>query len=145
LNWTGFSATGGSLSYRWTSTAGAFANGTSVIGTNPVLNLTSVTSAHAGDYTVEAYNSFSSVTSTAALRVMTAVGNITISTGSLTVVSGSLVANPGQTQLSLEVNAAGTDLQYQWSRGAQPILGATSKRYTIDQVSLLDSGTRFSA
>ena len=132
LRWSGFSATGTGLTYKWK-------RGATVLDgqTSQVLFLPAVTLSDAGDYTVEASDSFGIVSSTATLRVLQAVD---IQAGPQSPPS----INLGQLKVPFAVTATGTDLKYQWMRNGLPITGATGPAYTLPVVRSTDAGSRIS-
>jgi hypothetical protein len=131
LRWSGFSATGNALAFKWMRGA-AILDGQ----TSQTLVLPAVKLSDAGDYSVEAANSFSSVSSTATLRVLQAVD---LQSGP----QGTVIVNPGQLKVPFSVAATGGELKYQWLRNGLPISGATGATYALPVAKASDSGARF--
>jgi hypothetical protein len=110
----------GAISYQWTK------NGTDVPGaTTATLTFPAAQISDAGTYAVKAINSAGTTMSTAATLSIAAVPPPTIS------------AQPRGTTLgigatgALTVQAAGTNLTYQWLLDDTPIIGATGATYAI--------------
>ena len=97
------------------------------------LNLNSVLTNAAGDYTVVISNSFGSTTSTAATLTLAAPPTITTQPTSKTVAPG-LVA-------SLSVVASGTGLSYQWVKDGNTLIGATSSTLDFNNAQSADTGS----
>lgn len=116
------------LSYQW------FKDGTEIAGaTTSVLNIGPASSSDAGDYSVEVSNSLGTVRSATATVVVSAAPVI--------------VSQPTNQTVSLNesvtftVQAAGSNLSYQWYKGATPISGATGPSFTINSAKATDVGT----
>jgi hypothetical protein len=138
LDWTGFAVTGDALQYSWSRERGAV--GGSVL--KGALVLATAALSDTGTYTVSAQNSFSSVSSTAKLKVL-AKAEITAQPRLL----GAL--NPGE-KLTLEAQARGGDaavaggaLHYQWLRDGVAVSGAVGSTLQLASVSPADDGARF--
>ena len=126
-------ATGDNLSYAW------YKNGTNLLtnsvtisgATTPSLTISNVSGADAAAYTVHVGNEAAVVNATA----------------NLTVVDPYIVASPTNTAvgvsgtLTLNVDAIGTSLGYQWSKNGSPLSGETSATYTKTGVALGDAGS----
>jgi uncharacterized protein (TIGR02145 family) len=119
------------LTYQW------YKDGIAVSGeVSSTYTISSVTSNHAGAYTVAVSNSAGSVVSEGAVLTVneaTGVPVITSQPADRTVVAGD--------SASFTVAAAGSQLQYQWYHGTGIISGATSALYSIHVVAVSDSGT----
>lgn len=120
-------ATGsGTLSYQWYL-------GATPVGTNSAtLNLTGVTSADAGIYTVEVTGSCGTVTSTGATLTVNPPTTISVHPTDVGVCAGS--------NASFSVTAAGSGtLSYQWYRDVTPV-GTDNATLNLTGVSAADAG-----
>ena len=123
------------LIYQWNF------NGTNIANaTNAILTLNNVSPAQAGNYFVTVSNLVSAVTSSnAALTVYVPPTPPTIISQTPSQVV--LLGNPA----TFTVNVSGSDpLSYFWSRNNVLIPGATNSSYTLSNVQLTDSGSKFS-
>jgi hypothetical protein len=122
----------GTLSYQWLH------NGSLISGaTGPILQISLVTGADAGAYTVTVSNAAGSVTSGSA--------NLIISSFTVPPV---ITAQPVKTSsivgaaTTFTVGASGSaPLSYQWLVGGTPIAGATAASFIIPSTKLADAGT----
>ena len=122
---------GTDLTYQWQH------NGTNIAGaTDSSLSLTNVQPTDAGTYTVIVTNPGGSVTSSATLVV----------TGT-TVEPPTIISQPESqsvtagTNVTLTVEAGGTDLTYQWQHNGTNIAGATDSSLSLTNVQPTDAGT----
>ena len=124
------SATGASLNYQW------YFNGVAIPGaTSSAYTIISAGSSNAGSYQVVISNSIGSVTSNAVqLSVGTSLA-ITNQPASQSIKLG------GTLTLSVNTNALGIPITYQWYLNGTAIAGATSANYTIPSVSTLSAGS----
>jgi autotransporter-associated beta strand protein len=129
----GVTATGTGLAYQWKK------NGVDMAGeTSNTLNIASVVTGDAGNYTVVVSSSGVCVPAT-----------VTSGTGVLTINSPAVItAQPVASQtlcvgsaLNLGVTATGTGLSYQWKKDGTDIGGATSNTFTIGSVGTGDAGS----
>ncbi|WP_051224638.1 choice-of-anchor L domain-containing protein [Flavobacterium tegetincola] len=122
-------ATGANLTYQW------FFNGVSIAGaTNASYTIATLATANDGDYTVEVSGTCGTkVVSDPAVLVMTEETIITVPpVVSQTVCEGDLV--------TISVTATGTNLTYQWFKGATAVAGATSSTLTIATATPANAG-----
>jgi hypothetical protein len=120
-------ASGSNVQYRWRK------NGVDIPGgTNAILTLNNLTLADAGTYDCNA-----------------TACNITVATQTATLtvnIPPSITTQPVKQEIcegqaaSFSVEAAGSDLTYQWLKDGVPIIGATNKDYRIPSPSLSDAG-----
>jgi hypothetical protein len=118
----------GILNYQWKK------NGVNIAGANSsTLTISNLTTADAGDYTVEVLGSCGVLTSNAASLVVNA----------LTAISQQPVGaiNCAGTGLTLNVLASGTGtLSYQWKKNGANIFGATNSSLSINALTAADAG-----
>jgi len=116
------------LVYQW------WTNGVeSTDATNSTLTLSSVTSDHAGNYSVVITNSFGSVTSSVAVLTVLVRPSIATQPASQTLAAGD--------NASLTVTADGTALlSYQWRRNGANLTGATGATLNLTAVTIGQSG-----
>jgi hypothetical protein len=120
-------ATGSGIIYRWRK------NGTDVPGgTNATLRLTNVTENDEGSYDCVVTSCGSSVTSQAATVSITFPPAVTEHPKDADVCEGRTV--------ELTMDATGSDLTFQWLKDGVPIIGATSKKYTIPSATFTNEG-----
>ncbi|RYE16174.1 MAG: hypothetical protein EOP51_26285, partial [Sphingobacteriales bacterium] len=100
--------------------------------TSSTLNLTGVTTADNGSYTVIATNVCNSATSTAAVLLVNETPAVSVDPVSQTICAGLPV--------TFTVSATGTNLTYQWRKGGVDISGANGTSYTIPSVAPGDAG-----
>ncbi len=121
----------GPLNYQWRQDGGAVAN-----ETNSTLNLTSLTTNHAGSYAVVVTNSVGSITSSVAIVTVNPAPiapTITAQPESLTVTSGSNAA--------FSVTVTGTaPFRYQWRKAGVAVAGATNGTLTFAPAVALSAG-----
>ncbi|MFC3146113.1 immunoglobulin domain-containing protein [Piscinibacterium candidicorallinum] len=129
----GVSANGtGPLSYQWQRNGNAIANSNS-----PVLSLSNVQTANAGDYTVTVSNSAGSVTSSPASLVVTPAPTLPVITASPQNRSVPL----GSTATFTATVTGSPTPQCQWTRNGVGILGATNcASYTTPATTSADNG-----
>ena len=125
-------ATGsGPLAFQWRR------NGSDLPGaTGPVLTLTNVSGAEAGNYSVVVSNAAGSVTSVVAPLILIGAPAITSQPAAATVAQGQ--------PASFAVAATGDALQYQWMKNNAAIPGATSAAYTTPATQAFDNGAVYS-
>lgn len=125
-------ATGtGPLAFQW------MRNGINLVGaTSPVLTLTNVSGADAGNYSVSVTNAAGSVTSAAAPLILLGAPALTLQPQGATVALGQ--------PASFAVAATGDALKYQWLKNGVAIAGATSADYTTPAAEASDNGAVFS-
>ena len=124
------------LSYQWKK------DGTDISGaTSANYTISSVTTGHAGSYTVVVSNACGSVTSNAATLTVNTPPLITAQPQSQTVCAGNTA--------TFSVVATGTGLSYQWQVSTDDgstwsdISGATSDSYTTPSLTAADNGKKF--
>ena len=115
----------GGGTYQWNKDGIPIANATS-----PTLALNSVQASAAGSYTVTVTNSLGSITSNAAIVMVSAGPGITLQPLTQNVVPG--------TRVVFNVAATGTNLTYQWKKNDAPIGGATDVSYVISSAQTSD-------
>lgn len=116
----------GTLSYQW------YLGATPVGTDNATLSLTGVSSADAGNYTVEVTGSCGSITSSVATLTVNPPTTITVHPTDVGVCAGS--------NASFSVTAAGTGvLSYQWYRDVTPV-GTNNATLSLTGVSAGDAG-----
>jgi hypothetical protein len=117
------------LAYQWRT------NGIAITGaTNSTLTLASVTSDHAGNYSVVITNNVGSVTSSVAMLTILMRPTITGQPANLNVAAGD--------NASFTVTADGTaPLSYQWRRNGANVTGATSATLSLPGVTIGQAGT----
>ncbi|CAM4039639.1 choice-of-anchor L domain-containing protein [Flavobacterium antarcticum] len=122
-------ATGDGLAYQW------FFNGTLIPGAISInYTVTNATVADAGDYTVEVSGICGTpVLSDPATLVITQVTNITVQPQASTTVCA------GQ-PINLSVTATGTNLTYQWFKGATLLTGETNTTLNITSATTTSAG-----
>ncbi|HQR20739.1 MAG TPA: hypothetical protein PKV98_07725 [Burkholderiaceae bacterium] len=119
------------LMYQWQR------NGSALPGaTGPVLTLTNVNGADAGNYSVFVSNAVGSVTSANAPLILIGAPAITTQPLASAVAQG--------LPASFAVTATGDALQYQWLRNNVAIPGATSAVYTTPPTQASDNGVVYS-
>lgn len=125
-------ATGtGPLSFQWQR------NGSTLPGaTGPVLSLTNVSGAEAGNYSVVVSNAVGSVTSANAPLILIGAPAITTQPLAVSVAQG--------LPATFAVVATGDALQYQWLRNNVAISGATSAVHTTLPTQAADNGAVYS-
>ena len=123
------------LSYQWRF------NGTNIDGANsPILRLTQVTNANAGNYSLYASNAAGNVTSNAATLHIAAAAPAAVPPTIVTQ-PASVVANVGNTA-TFAVGVDGTGpLTFQWRRDGVNIPGANRASLTFSSVALPNAGT----
>jgi parallel beta-helix repeat protein len=118
------------LTYQWTKNSAAISGATS-----STLQLSSVTSANAGNYAVVVSNPYGSLTSVSASLTVTAgvAPSITTQPQSQTVAANGNV--------TFSVVASGTaPLSYQWTKNSAAISGATSSTLQLSSVNSANAG-----
>jgi alpha-tubulin suppressor-like RCC1 family protein len=125
-------ATGsGPLAFQWRR------NGSDLPGaTQPILTLTNVSGAEAGNYSVVVSNAADSVTSAVAPLILIGAPAITNQPAAATVAQGQ--------PASFAVTATGDALQYQWLRNNAAVPGATSSVHTTLATQAADNGAVYS-
>lgn len=130
------SAQNGTLTYQWRRNGVNLTNGNGISGaTSPVLNVSAVTLAVAGNYDCIVTNECSSVISPTAVITVLEMPTVAPQTPIVRVCSGSNV--------ELSVSATGGGLSYQWFKGPMLIAGATSATLSIPGATPADSGSYF--
>ncbi|MBN1981611.1 MAG: hypothetical protein JW795_08775 [Chitinivibrionales bacterium] len=122
-----------SISYQWKK------NGENVAGaTQPVYTTVAVTKADdSTKYSCIVYNSKSSVESTVALLLIS-LKPVVISKD----LTETITADE-RSPVTLSIEAAGTDVVYQWQKNEFDLTGETQSSYTIPSASLDDNGKKF--
>lgn len=115
----------GPLTYQWRHAGVAIAG-----ATDPVLRLTLVEAADAGDYTVTVTNSAGSATSVAATLTVTPAVPLAITRQP----ADAEVGNYTPVELSVEVSGSGPVI-YQWRKNGAPIYGAMNSTYQLTAAS----------
>lgn len=119
-------ASGTGLTYEWFKGPALF------LGTNSSIAITNVTAANAGVYTVVVTGACgTSVTNSATLAV-NAITSVTNGPSDVTSCPGGMV--------NFSVNAAGTDLTYQWYAGANVLTNETNSTLSVTNVSADSAG-----
>lgn len=123
-------ATGFNLTYQW------FLNGTAIpSATGPSYTISSADALDAGDYTVQVSGSCgAAVLSDIATLIITPITTI------ITPPQAATTVCVGQS-LSLNVNASGSGLTYQWYFGTTLLLGETNPIFNIASVDIADAGS----
>ena len=118
-----------------------FTNGVPIPGaTSATFTLDSVMNTDAGNYSVEITNPMGSrVTSRAAVLTTTPIAVVLTD---LNLPADRMVAEGSSATFT--VAATGTLLTYQWFKGAEAIVGEAGSQLILNNVSLNDSGTRYS-
>jgi hypothetical protein len=121
-------ATGAGLTYQWKK------GGTDISGeTGPSYTIASAVVGDSGNYTVEVIGTCGTVLSSVATLTVNQTPVITSEPGSATEVCEG-------TPITYTVAATGGGLSYQWRKGGNNILGATSASFMIPSATLADAG-----
>ncbi len=122
--------------YQWFRDNVALSDVPGIAGSKTAeLNLTNLSTAAAGSYTVRIFNAAGSVDSAAASLVVETIPKISIGgqPSALTVIQGGVA--------SFTVVATGNPTPtYQWRRGTTPLAGPTGATLTLDPVAAADAG-----
>lgn len=120
-------ATGSKLTYQWRK------NNVNIAGaTGNTYAISNVAATDAGSYDVVLSGDCASKTSNAVALTVNVPVSITTQPTAQAACLGAAA--------NLAVNAAGTNLSYQWRKGGSNIAGATSRTYTIAAVTSADAG-----
>lgn len=120
-------ASGSNLAYQWRR------NSTNIVGaTSSTFSIPGAVVGDAGSYDVQISNACSTITSSSVTLVVNAAPSIS----QQPTATAACVGQPA----SFTVQAAGTNLTYQWRKGGNAITGATSATYSIGTASTGDAG-----
>ena len=123
------------LSYQW------LVNGSNIAGANsPVLRLTAVTAANAGNYSVIVSNNAGTATSNDAPLNVTAGTPAAVAPNIVTQPSGATVNLGNTATFAVGVDGSGP-FSFQWRRDGVNIAGATSAVLTFNSVALSNAGS----
>ena len=122
------SATGTNITYQW------FRGTTSLAGQiTPTLNIGTVSTVDAGNYTVVITNSCQAVTSNIATVIVNELPKIVTQPTGTTICEGQ--------GINLTVAATGTNITYQWFKDGVALAGATTATYADTAVALAEAGS----
>ncbi len=132
---TATGSSNGVLTYQWRKDSVAITGATSASYT-----ITSVTSGHAGNYSVSIINTVNSLPSSATISTAAAL-TVTASPVAPAITAQPVAKNVVEGEsVSFSVTATGTSLSYQWTKGGTAISGATAATYLIASATSAHAG-----